>query len=126
TDIQKDFNAEMGFIPRKDIRHSTAKINWTPRPKWAGVRQLTIGGATDYFEDHAGTPQTKGQDANFTLTRNDRSTVKVSASNDYDRLPSPFRVGPNSIAAGVYSWNTFSTTYTSDDSRRLFGGGGFD
>lgn len=126
TDIQRDFNAEMGFIPRKGIRHSTARVNWTPRPKWTGVRQLTIGGATDYYEDHEGTPQTRGQDLNFTLLRNDRSSVRVSASNDYDRLPAPFRVGPNSITAGAYSWNTFSTTYTSDDSRRIFGGGGFD
>ena len=32
TDIQEDFNAEMGFIPRLDIRSSSLGASWTPRP----------------------------------------------------------------------------------------------
>ena len=45
---------------------------------------------------------------------------------DYDLLPLPFRVGPNMIPQGGYSWNTFTATVTSDDSRRIYGGGGVD
>jgi hypothetical protein len=126
TDIQERFNAEMGYVPRRDIRHSTATGAWTPRPNWPGVRQLTLGGAAEYFENHGGTPQSRGQNLNFTVTRNDRSTLKVEASRDYDLLPSPFRIGPNAIPRGGYKWDVFSATFSSDDSRRIYGGGGID
>jgi hypothetical protein len=126
TNIQEAFNAEMGFIPRRDIRRSTMTANWTPRPAWPGVRQLTIGGLSDYIENHDGTPQTRFHDLNFLLTRNDRSSVKVEANRNYDLLPVPFRLGPHVIPVGGYFWNTFTTTVTSDDSRRIFGVGGVD
>src|SRR5437773_12300750 len=71
TNIQDAFNAEMGFIPRRDIRRSTMTANWTPRPEWPGVRQLTLGGLADYIENHDGTPQSRVHDLNFLLTRND-------------------------------------------------------
>jgi hypothetical protein len=45
---------------------------------------------------------------------------------DYDVLSLPFRLGPNVIAPGGYFWNTFKTTLTSDDSRRVYGSGGLD
>ena len=41
-DIGEHFNAEMGYIPRIDIRAGKAKAGWTPRPKWKGVRQLVV------------------------------------------------------------------------------------
>ena len=48
------FNAEMGFVPRRDIRNARGSAAWTPRPGWRGVRQLTIGGGVDYYENHSG------------------------------------------------------------------------
>lgn len=47
-------------------------------------------------------------------------------ANDYDLLPSSFRVGANSIPSGGYDWSTLSASVSSDDSRRIFGGGGAD
>jgi hypothetical protein len=126
TDIQDAFNAEMGFIPRRDIRRSTMTANWTPRPKWPGVRQLTLGGLTDYIENHDGTPESRLQTLNFELTRNNRSRFRVDVNRDYDLLRLPFRLGPNTIPQGGYFWNTFTTSVNSDDSRRLYGGGGID
>ena len=53
-----------------------------------------------YFEDHRGTPQSRGQDAKFTVTKSDRSTFSVGASNDYDLLPAAFRVGSRANHGG--------------------------
>jgi len=126
TDIQEAFNAEMGFIPRRDIRHSTVSGAWTPRPKWRGVRQLMLGGTADYFENHRGVPETRGRNLNFMITGNNRSSFRVATIRDYDLLRAPFRIGPNEIAPGGYTWDTFVANYTSDDSRRVFGGGQVD
>ena len=126
TDIQEEFDAEIGFIPRRDIRRSTVTGSWTPRPKWRGVRQLMLGGTADYFENHRGVPETRAQDLSFTITGNDRSTFKLVATRDFDLLPAPFRIGPTDIAPGGYTWDMFAASYTSDDSRRVFGGGQVD
>src|SRR5690606_24888159 len=50
VDIAEHFNAEMGFIPRTDIRNTVGQLAWTPRPKWSGVRQLRFNVDTSYFE----------------------------------------------------------------------------
>jgi hypothetical protein len=126
TDIQAGFNAEMGFIPRRDIRRSNVGAGWTPRPKWRGVRQLAVSASTDYYEDHAGTPLSRTHEATFALTRNDRATLRAGVASDYDFLTEPFRIGPDAVVPGGYSWNTFTANYSSDDSRRIYGGGGID
>jgi hypothetical protein len=126
SDIQENFNAEMGFIPRRDVRHSTLGAGWTPRPRWPGVRQLSFAGTTDYFEDHRGRPQTRTNELSFGVTRNDRSSLRLGLVSDYDLLPEPFRIGPTVLPMSGYSWDTFTAAVSSDDSRRVYGGGGVD
>ena len=126
TDIQEAFKAEMGFIPRRDIRHSTLNAAWTPRPRWRGVRQLTLGGGAQYFENHQGTPQSRINSVTFQVTGNDRSTYTVGAVGNYDLLPSPFPLGPNAVPPGGYSWNTVVANFTTNDSLRMYGGGGIE
>lgn len=126
SDIQERFNAETGFIPRTDIRKSSAGIGWTPRPRWRGVRQLAMGANTEYYENHDGTPLSRTHDATFTITRNDRSSVRLAVASDFDGPTEPFRIGPTTVAAGGYQWETLSASASTDDSRRIYGGGGVD
>lgn len=126
ADVQQGFNAQMGFIPRTGIRRSSGNVSWTPRPRWPGVRQLSMSGTTDYVENHQGVLESRDNIASFALTRNDQSSIRFSLTNAFDLLPTPFRVGPKSVPVGEYDWNTFSATYNSDNSRRAYGGGGFD
>ncbi len=126
TDIQENFNAEMGFIPRVDIRRTRLGAGWTPRPGWPGVRQLSFGADLDYIEDHQGTLRTRARELSFSLQRNDDSNVNLRLSNEYDLLDSPFNIGPNTVAPGGYSFTALSTDFGTDDSRRLYGGAGAD
>ncbi|MEQ1730691.1 MAG: hypothetical protein ABL982_20165, partial [Vicinamibacterales bacterium] len=126
SDIQERFNAEMGFIPRTDIRKSSAGVGWTPRPRWRGVRQLAMSANTEYFEDHAGTPISRTHDATFTLTRNDRSNLRLGVASDFDNPTDPFRIGPTTITPAGYDWTTLSASASTDDSRGIYGGGGVD
>ena len=121
TDIQEGFNAEMGFIPRVDIRSSNVGASWTPRPSWPGVRQLSVGADLKYIDNHQGTLQSRERELSVSLMRNDGSNVSASVSSEYDLLDSPFGVGPNTVATGGYSCSTFSTSFGTDDSRRVYG-----
>ena len=62
-------------------------------------------------------------DATFTLTRNDRSTLRLGVASDFDHPTEPFRIGPTTITPGGDDWATVSASASTDDSRRVYGGG---
>ena len=122
-DIQEDFNAEMGFIPRVDIRRTQLGASWTPRPSWTGVRQLSIESDIDYLEDHQSTLRTRTRELSLTLLRDDNSSLDASVSNEFDLLDRPFNLGASTIAPGGYSFTTYMTGFSTDNSQRVYGGG---
>lgn len=120
-DIGKDFNAEMGYIPRLDIRAGKVKAGWTPRPRWRGVRQLVFNTSSDYFENHDGRVESRTTDFEAQMQRQDTSSVRVSATREYDNLAAPFATAGTTVAPGEYSWTTASASYSSNRTRRVFG-----
>ena len=126
TDIQEDFNAEMGFIRRVDIKTTSLGAGWTPRPDWPGVRQLSFSAGLEYIENHAGTLESRERELSFSLQRDDETNVRLGVSDEYDLLTSPFSVGPSTVAPGGYSFTTFSGSVGTDRTRRVYGGVGAD
>ena len=124
TDIQEDFNAEMGFIRRVDIKTTSLGAGWTPRPDWPGVRQLSFSTGLEYIENHAGTLESRERELSFSLQRDDETNVRLGVSDEYDLLTSPFSVGPSTVAPGGYSFTTFSGSVGTDRSKRVYGGAG--
>jgi len=125
-DVGPHFDAEMGFIPRLDIRNSKASAAWTPRPRWTGVRQLTFGTRLDYYEDHAGRLQSRTTEQTFKMERQDGSTFTVNVDRDFDFLPFNWTIGAGTIPIGGYTWNTLKALYGSNQSRRVYGSGEVD
>ena len=122
-DVGTQFNAEMGFIPRRDIRNTRLKAGWTPRPGWRGVRQLAFTGSTAYFEDHAGHPDSRDHTLDATATFNDSSTAQLTLYRSFDRLTSPFTLGPLHFPEGGYDWARWRALYSSNQSKRVYGSG---
>jgi hypothetical protein len=125
-DIGRHFDAEMGFIPRVDIRNVKASGGWTPRPGWRGVRQLTFGGRLDYYENHDGRVESKTTEGEFQIERQDGSLITAYADRDYDFLPFNWTFGNGTIPIGGYDWNTLRLLYSSNSSKRVYGGGEVD
>lgn len=125
-DVGEDFNAEMGYIPRLDIRAGKVKAGWTPRPRWRGVRQLNVSGSMDYFENHAGRVDSRTQEVEARLQRQDTSSGRVSVTREYDNLRVPFSTAGTSLPVGPYSWTTASASYSSDRTKRVYGSLGGD
>ncbi len=121
--IQESFNAEMGFIPRVDIRQTRLGAGWTPRPSWPGVRQLSFQADLDYLEDHQGRLRTRTRELSFTLQRDDNSSLDLSVANEFDLLDRTFNLGSAAITPGGYSFTTYTTGVSTDNSRRVYGGG---
>lgn len=121
VDIGERFRAEMGFIPRTDIRNVVAQTAWTPRPKWRGVRQLRFNIDTSYFENHAGRKESQTTGFDFFLTRQDSSTLSATVDLFYDYLPFNWTTAGSVIPIGGYSWQTTRAGFSTDQSRRIYG-----
>jgi len=119
-DIGEHFNAEMGYIPRLDIRAGKVKGGWTPRPKWRGVRQLVFNGSADYFENHAGRVDSRTQDLSAHLQMQNTSGASVSMAHEYDNLSTPFTIAGTVLPVGEYTWTTASASYSFDRTKRVY------
>jgi hypothetical protein len=123
-DVGPAFNAEMGYIRRTDIRNPKVRGAWTPRPKWRGVRQLTLGASVDAYANHEGQPVSQTTDGQFVAAFDDTSTLTVDLARDTDRLTAPWQLGNGIVPPGRYDWTTFSASYVSNSSLRVAGTGG--
>jgi len=123
-DVGDNFNAEMGYIKRTDVRNPRVRGAWTPRPKWPGVRQLTIGGQLDTYMNHAGSLVSRTGDGQFIAAFNDTSTLTVDVLHDDDHLSAPWQLGNGIVPVGAYTWNTVSASYLSNSSLRVSGSAG--
>jgi hypothetical protein len=119
-DIGEHFNAEMGYIPRLDIRAGKAKAGWTPRPKWKGVRQLSLGGNADYYENHDGRVESRTQELTANLQMQNTSGASAVVSREYDNLSTPFTTAGTVLPIGEYSWTTASASYSFDRTKRVY------
>ncbi|NQW02680.1 MAG: carbohydrate binding family 9 domain-containing protein [Acidobacteria bacterium] len=126
VDIAERFNAEMGFIPRTDIRNTVAQAAWTPRPKWKGVRQLRFNVDTSYFENHAGRKESQNTGVDVRVSRQDSSIASVSLDKQYDFLPFDWSTAGGFIPSAGYTWRTFKGSFTSNQAKPVYGSVGTD
>lgn len=121
SDIGARFNPEMGFVTRTDVRATKATAGWTPRPRWRGVRQMFFQGGLEYFEDHAGRVESRTQQFDARLSRQDSSSVRMGVTRAYDFLPVPFSTAGTQLPVGGYSWTSYSAGFNSNQARRVYG-----
>ena len=121
VDIAEHFNAQMGFIPRTDIRNGVAQAAWTPRPKWKGVRQLRFNVDTSYFENHAGRRESQQTGYDFILSRQDSTAFSFSLDTQYDFLPFNWSTAGGLIPSAGYDWRTMRGSFTTNQARRIYG-----
>jgi len=120
-EVGEHFNAEMGYIPRTDIRAGKLKGQWTPRPKFGGIRQMIFNGTTDYYVNHAGIVDSKTSVASANMQRQDTSGAFFGVTHEYDNLAAPFATAGTVMPVGDYSWTYATMNYSSDRTRHVYG-----
>jgi hypothetical protein len=125
-DVGERFNAEMGYIPRLDVRAGNVRGGWTPRPKFGRIRQLTFAGSANYYENHAGVVDSKQRAVSAQMQRQDTSGAFAALTHEYDNLSVPFATAGTTIPAGDYSWTYGTLNYSSNRTYRVFGNVGGD
>ncbi|MFN7913964.1 MAG: DUF5916 domain-containing protein [Vicinamibacterales bacterium] len=119
-----NFNPEVGFVRRANMRRSFAQAKFAPRPKvrFKGIRQFTYQGTLEYIENGAGQLETRVQTGRFAAERQNSDVFSVEASRDYELLLRPFTVAKGvSIPRGGYAFSEVTAAYAMGLQRRLSG-----
>ena len=125
-EVGERFNAEMGYIPRLDVRSGNVRGGWSPRPNFGGIRQMTFAGSANYYENHAGIVDSRQQSVSAQMQRQDTSGAFASVTHEYDNLAAPFVSAGSTIPVGDYSWTYTSVSYSSNRTKRMYGSFGGD
>ena len=121
--IDRNFNPEVGFLRRADLRKNFALLRFSPRPRrLKRVRKFSSIGQFTYIEDSAGRLTTRISDGEFAVEFQNSDRVAVGVNDDYELLARPFTVLPGArVPAGGYQFTTARVAYTMGQQRRLSG-----
>ena len=121
--VQRDFNPEIGFVPRKDQQKTSVQFGLSPRPKSDLIRQWEIRTRLDFTQNQEGKQETLLYHFLTTETffqSGDR--ISFDSHRKVERLFSPFRIRPDiTIPTGTYrGWNA-RVVWTGAPHRKLGG-----
>ena len=127
TDIEDNFNAEVGFVPRVGIRTSKFHGEWDPRPGTWGIRQLDPMWNIVYTTDQHNRLLTRRIHHMIGTYFEDGSSFTVIYNDIFEQLDAPFHVTRDiTIPTGTYRFGQWMFRYRSDPSKRLYGQAGYN
>ncbi len=119
--IDPNFNPEIGFLRRTDMRKNYAQLRFSPRSRrYRRVRKFSTIGQFTYIEDSAGRISTRISDGEFAVEFQNSDRFQIGVNEDYEFLVRPFTIVPGArVAAGAYEFTTGRIGYTMGQQRRL-------
>ena len=121
--IEENFNPEVGFVRRPDMRKSLASARFSPRPRSiAAIRKLSWQGSVNSIENNAGVLETREAQAQFGIEFENTDRFSLGVSDTFEFLERPFSIAPGvTIPVGGYDFQDVSVSYTVGARRRLQG-----
>ena len=121
-DLQDNFNAEVGFIPRVGIRTSKFHGEWNPRPGTWNIRMFDPMWNITYTTDQNNRLLTRRIHNMLGTYFENGSSVVIFYNDHFEQLDIPFDIRSDvTIPPGTYRFGEWVFSYTTDPSRRLFG-----
>ncbi|RME00120.1 MAG: hypothetical protein D6814_04200, partial [Calditrichaeota bacterium] len=122
-EVGKNFNPEVGFVRRKDMRMFFGHIRFMPRPHLLNVRQLVFKIQGSYITDFNNILQSRFfeyRPLGFELHSGEEMEFNIQT--DYERLDQPFNIFENiSIPTGIYNMLRWEIQFSTNSSRPVSG-----
>ncbi len=121
--VGANFNPDIGFVRRADVRRSYAYARFSPRPKNARVvRKYSYVVSGDYITNGAGRVDAKDLDASVGIEFQKGDRMNLAYAGNYEFLPAPFRIAPTVVLPiGAYDYANGRASYTFGEQRRVSG-----
>jgi hypothetical protein len=121
--VDPNFNPEVGFLRRTDMRKNYGQVRFSPRPKSIrSIRKFYGIGQFTYIEDAAGRLTTRLSDGEFDIEFQNSDRFILGAQEDYELVTRPFSVVPGGrIAAGPYDFTVGRVGYNLGQQRPFSG-----
>jgi hypothetical protein len=118
--IGDNFNPEMGFVRRDDMRRDYARVKFSPRPGTRGaIRKYVYDAAIEHIANGAGALESRERAAEFALEFQSSDRLSLNYTNSVEFLTPPFTIGPLVLpAGGRYQFDTFRAGYSIGQQRR--------
>jgi hypothetical protein len=127
-EIEKNFVAGMGFVPRTNIKESYAEVQIGPRPKKGPVLQVHTGAEIDYIRTFENILETREIHLNpLSIRFRSGEVIEYSLKNQYEYLERDFNIFEDYIIPkGKFQWWTNIFSLTTKGSRNLWGTAGYN
>lgn len=120
-DVDKNFNAEAGFVQRTGIRTTKAHFGPTPRPKKGNVKLFEPMYVLTYTTDQQNRLVGRQHHLMLGTTLRDDTFINVIYQKTLDVLDVPFKIRPNvTIPVGSYQMDEVMLTLNTSPGRRLY------
>jgi len=121
--VGDNFNPEIGFVRRDNIRESIGQLRFSPRPKSIkSVRKFSGVGTFTNIEDGTGILQTRTADGEFAIELQNSDRFSVGLTGIFERLIQPFAIPPAArIPVGEYDFAVARAAYVFGQQRPLSG-----
>ena len=122
--LEDNFNPEVGFVRRDNIRRTTASARFSPRPQsidW--VRRFSLSAGLDYTQSADDRVlETRRQDVTFEVQFENSDGFTLSAVDRYELLTRPFTIAPGvTLPMGGYGFRDMGASYSFGQHRPLSG-----
>ena len=119
--VGAQFNPDIGFVRRDDMRKSVGQLRFSPRPKRSRfIRRATYTGTLTYIEDDHRHLQTRETNGEFGLEFHNTDRLLVGATGIYEFLPAPFTIAPGVVLpVGGYDFENLYAFYNFGQQRPL-------
>ncbi len=121
TDIQDNFNPEVGFVPRVGIRTTKVHLERNPRPGKYHIRVLEPMIDLTYTTDQNNRLLTRRLHQMLGMRLDNGAYIIVFFNKWFDQLDQRFAIRKDvTIPAGAYRYGEWQFLYTSNPSRRFY------
>jgi hypothetical protein len=121
--VGADFNPEVGFLRRRDMRRSTALFRFSPRTqRIASVRKFFYSGSVNYIANGRNRLETREAYGEFALEFQNSDRFSVGMTDSYEFLPRPFEIAPGiTLPIGGYRFDNVHVQMNLGQRRRISG-----
>ena len=118
--IQRNFEADMGFVPRKDMQQTKGDVTFHPRPGSEWIRRLTLGSHLIYITSQKGDLETRTQEFNFGAEWESGDRTMIVFARNLETISEPFLLrGKLLVFPGTYRNNQLSFRFRTFPGRRF-------